>query len=230
MLFGEGPKMVPGWVLPLLAFIGLWVWSTRRRNQGLSPLADAYVWPLIGVVCLGLSILLYLWLGHVDGRSAVAARWPSVLGVVEFAELRMRYGTRPGGAFGMSGSGSAGDVEVGTTRLRIGVDQPSDPSFTIRYRYRVEGNEYEGNQVTAGHFRTEGADREWARRYPKGKSVRVYYNPTHPSEAVLEPQLLASGHRRTPWLFSLFGLGFCVLGWWDQRSGMGRSEAVLSEE
>lgn len=229
MLFGEGPKMVPGWVPTLIVFIGLWVWSTRRRNQGLSPLADAYVWPLMGVICLGLAILLHLWLGHVDRQSAVAARWPNVLGVVEFAELQMRYATRPGSSFGMSESGPASDVEVGTARVRVGVARPRDPSFTIRYRYRVEGTDYEGTQVTAGHFRTEGTDREWARRYPKGKAVRVYYNPTHPSEAVLEPQLLASGHRRTPGLFSLFGLGFCVLGWWDQRSRVGGLRSDLEE-
>ncbi len=229
MLFGEGPKMVPGWILPLLAFIGLWVWSTRRRNQGLSPLADAYVWPLIGVICLGLAILLHLWLGHIDRQSAVAARWPNVFGVVEFAELRMRYATRPGSSFGTSELGSASDVEVGTKRVRVGVAQPRDPSFTIRYRYRVEGTEYEGTQVTAGHFRTEGADREWARRYPKGKTVRVYYDPAHPAEAVLEPQPLGSGHRRTPLVLAVFGLGLCGLGWWDQRPRRGGLEPVLEE-
>jgi Protein of unknown function (DUF3592) len=60
----------------------------------------------------------------------------------------------------------------------------------IRYRYRVGGRDYFSNRRKWG-WDTIYAMQEWAAErlapYPVGKPVVVYYNPTAPQEAVLEP-------------------------------------------
>ena len=54
----------------------------------------------------------------------------------------------------------------------------------IRYNYKVAGKSYNGHYWT---FRLIGSDNEALSRYRKGKTVDVYYSPTNPALAVLEP-------------------------------------------
>ena len=58
---------------------------------------------------------------------------------------------------------------------------------TVFYTYEVEGRRYQSNQVrreeTSGNEANAQAN---AAKYPTGSSVRVYYNPSNPADAVLE--------------------------------------------
>lgn len=60
----------------------------------------------------------------------------------------------------------------------------------IRYQYDVAGTVYTSTAVNA--IDTPYFPYETALRYPKGKEVRVYYNPRDPAQAVLEPGLVFS--------------------------------------
>lgn len=60
----------------------------------------------------------------------------------------------------------------------------------IRYAYEVDGKSYESDQIQLGGSSetTESDDFErMVRRYPEGKGVTVYYDPTDPATATLEP-------------------------------------------
>ena len=57
----------------------------------------------------------------------------------------------------------------------------------IRYRYRVDGSDYEGARVFFGWdtFYTESGARKIVERYRPGEPVDVHYNPTTPTSSVL---------------------------------------------
>ena len=60
----------------------------------------------------------------------------------------------------------------------------------IRYRYPIQGEEFEGTDVTLGGWPYPSARTaaERVRRYPTGTQVTVYYDPRHPTTlATLEP-------------------------------------------
>ena len=60
----------------------------------------------------------------------------------------------------------------------------------IRYRYRVDGEQYLGDQITLRQ-RSEALSRDSAERiiarYPEGCPVTVYHHPRRPGHSVLEP-------------------------------------------
>ncbi len=61
----------------------------------------------------------------------------------------------------------------------------------IEYRYRVQGVDYKGSALSLGRP-TWGNQDAWRRildRYPAGKPVKVFYEPGHPWEGILEPGL-----------------------------------------
>jgi len=64
----------------------------------------------------------------------------------------------------------------------------------VSYRYHVAGQPYSGNRVRLGQLTPNSwiparnvpyAAAALARRYPRGKQVRVYYNPRRPDHSVL---------------------------------------------
>ncbi len=58
----------------------------------------------------------------------------------------------------------------------------------IRYRYAVDETHYTGTRIRYGHERRTSEDATaFARRYPAGEHVPVYYNPGRPGQAVLQP-------------------------------------------
>jgi uncharacterized protein DUF3592 len=59
------------------------------------------------------------------------------------------------------------------------------------YEYNVRGTRYVAENYRVGGNRSPFKDtvKEAAERYPVGHTVKVYYNPSNPSEAVLEPGL-----------------------------------------
>jgi hypothetical protein len=59
------------------------------------------------------------------------------------------------------------------------------PRITVRYRYAVRGVEHLGTSVRASEP-DDLADASDLLAYPKGRTVSVYVNPSHPAQAILE--------------------------------------------
>ena len=59
----------------------------------------------------------------------------------------------------------------------------------VTYRYTVDGVSYTGDRIQASTISSSSGSRASAmhRKYPKGKSVKVFYNPERPDRALLEP-------------------------------------------
>lgn len=66
----------------------------------------------------------------------------------------------------------------------------------VRYKYRPTRRELQGSRICfnfAGHgFMTEGGARKCIMPYQRGAYVTVYYDPSDPRKAVLEPGLHSS--------------------------------------
>ncbi|MGH7615936.1 MAG: DUF3592 domain-containing protein [Gemmatimonadaceae bacterium] len=103
-------------------------------------------------------------------RALLARRWPTVEG--EIVDARMVH----------LSSGQAG----------------SDLDRVVTYRYHVAGRPYSNNRVSFGlqptpatiipvHGTSASIDSPLTADYPRGKPVRVYYNPRRPEESVLHP-------------------------------------------
>jgi hypothetical protein len=91
------------------------------------------------------------------------------------------------------------------------------PTFKadVAYRYKIKGANYSSSKVSLLDIATSSTGRAQSivQRYPDKSKVRVYYNPSNPSEAVLEPGA-ASGLGilyGVGGLFAAFGLIFLVL-------------------
>jgi hypothetical protein len=77
------------------------------------------------------------------------------------------------------------------------------------YEFSVEGITFNGNRVAYGDYGSNSPShaRRIANRYPKGKSVTVYYMPENPEECLLEPGLKAQ-----VWILPGVGLIFFAAG------------------
>ena len=79
--------------------------------------------------------------------------------------------------------------QIITSYVRVEQDSEEGPSFypEIHFKYQVAGREYVGAKID---FSPPEDDQEKAEekvaKYPENASVRVYYDPQHPSKAVLE--------------------------------------------
>jgi len=122
--------------------------------------------------------MVSIWLlniGWADLGIEIASKsWPSVEGKIMRAELseitRTEYNE-----FG------------GTSSI---VEKVTRYTPRISYQYTVNGKTYTGNQlVPLGEYTTKSysAARIKMDRYAKGKTVKVFYNPSHPDNVALEP-------------------------------------------
>lgn len=117
-------------------------------------------------------LCLLVWMG-MRGEAAESEHWPTTAGVI--------------------------------TRMNVSEHTDRDGSRTkhldVRYKYAVNGREFEGDRVGVGtSYDTDAV----AQAYPVGKQVLVFYNPEKPADAVL--QTGASG--TTIWALGGFGLLF----------------------
>jgi len=145
-------------------------------------------------IWIGLLVLAGLFFlqkaGKDWGRARRSLRWPHVEGVVEETWVR---------------------IERDATR------DPGDPQQAfyypcVRYRYQVNGQTYTGERIHAGAtegWPTRGAAEEVLQPYPQGTTVRVYYDPRNPAEALLEP-----GNAGSVWVLLVFGFGAFALAAW----------------
>jgi hypothetical protein len=80
----------------------------------------------------------------------------------------------------------------------------------VEYRYRVKGKTHESTRTHFGDLSSFSSLFSWdgngvIERYPKGKSVKVYYNPNNPTQAVLEQDLGLS-------TYVIIGVGLLLCG------------------
>lgn len=112
---------------------------------------------LAAIVAIVIAVVLQL-------RARRSMSWPSTTGHVNSAtvDVRVKNGAN------------------GTSTLYCPM---------IAYEYVVDGHHYMQNRLLMGapvssNFRSRA--QKWVDRYPEGSTVKVYYNPDNPSEAVLE--------------------------------------------
>lgn len=86
----------------------------------------------------------------------------------------------------------------------------------LQYSYRVAGKDYRASRVFWGG--NEGREKHMAsvvETYPAGASVRVFYDPKNPAEAVLDP-LQNTGSRQ----LVLYALAMITLGLFTVTGGI----------
>jgi len=77
----------------------------------------------------------------------------------------------------------------------------------IRYQYAVDGITYTSLSIDSIDKPFKLYPTSYADRYPVGKDVIVYYNPKHPSEALLEPGFVNIVKAFDIYSYITFGLG-----------------------
>ena len=101
----------------------------------------------------------------------------------------------------------------------------------ISYEFSIEGTTFNGNRVAYGDYGSNYPShaRRIANRYPKGKSVTVYYMPENPKECLLEPGLKAQA-----WILPGLGLIFFAAGslmvYFCRRRTTSSNQDILSQQ
>ena len=127
------------------------------------------IWFIIGFLLLFPALILAAGI-YKYMQVSQAARWPSAQGVVIASGTEARE-VKSGGA------------EVDDTELRT--------FAMVVYEFTVGGRKYQGSRVSIGEELGNFQVAETLAKYPKGKTVTVFYNPRTPTEAVLERDLPA---------------------------------------
>jgi hypothetical protein len=74
---------------------------------------------------------------------------------------------------------------------RIGTNRQSRITYkaNVFYEYSVKSNKYSSDKISFGDYSSSNQShaQNIVNRYPRGKDVKVYYNPEDPQLAVLEP-------------------------------------------
>lgn len=99
----------------------------------------------------------------------------------------------------------ATDGEIDTSNMPPG----SEGMFpNITYRYSVEGENYHNTLTFSKDITpTQEFAKSYLDKFPAGRRVHVYYDPSNPSNATLEP-----GMGRGDWLVFAIGLGTAIFG------------------
>jgi hypothetical protein len=99
-----------------------------------------------------------------------------------------------------SASWAKTEGQVVESRLHVGSgDETSETYWAIVvYEYSVDGVEYSSDRISFGLSRNSSGGEEETRsavkRYPKGSTVTVYYDPEDPASATLERQVSPTAH------------------------------------
>lgn len=95
---------------------------------------------------------------------------------------------------------------------KIGSNYNVSIKSKIIYSYIVNGETYQSKRIKVGPQSISSTDRGWVERtlerYPLGKKLTVYYNPTLPVKTVLEP-----GFNIRIYFPILIGLIFYAISW-----------------
>ena len=116
----------------------------------------------VAVIVLGVGFSVWGWRLIADAYLTLS--WPKVAGTVVHAKVAS-YDSRSDGK---------------TTRMY---------SADVRYTYTVNSTQYSSGRVSLGDSSTNSSSgkEEIVRRYPMGSQVIVYYDPSRPEDALLEP-------------------------------------------
>lgn len=136
------------------------------------------------LVALGFLLFCIYMLRHalINHRSAKASNdWPSVTGAL--TELQL-WGKR-----------------------RINGEMVDSENLSVQYQYELNGKKFAGRRVAfyTLHY-PETVD--FAKCYPQGSRVSVFYNPQNPAESVIVPGLHPQKPNSEIWLA---GVGVVVL-------------------
>jgi hypothetical protein len=129
--------------------------------------------PLIGLFCGGIFILgfaaagVFLIYQTIRSRQKAEASqdWPATAGQITEARVSRHTSTDSDG------------------------DTSEHYSPIVRFRYQVASQEYEGSKIAFGFQQSFGSHakaQSALARFPVGAQVSVYYDPSNPSDAVLE--------------------------------------------
>ena len=98
-------------------------------------------------------------------------------------------------------------------KIDPGKSDNDEPKYTasITYKYTIDGIEYTGKRISfsAGTFLKKGKANSLVLRYPKGKKVKVYYEPEKLHDAVLERG--RSSNMNFPIGIGIFVLFVCLI-------------------
>jgi hypothetical protein len=151
--------------------------------------AYVFPWPflLAGIVILGIGL-------HSLRNAQASKDWPTTEGTVVSATVRT--------SASQPGSGKNAPPNGATYHAKIS------------YEYKVDETAYTGTRVAYGDCGSSRPSRAHSivDRYPEGATVKVFYNPEAPAEAVLEPgtQPQAFFLPAVGSVFILVGLGMVV--------------------
>ena len=149
---------------------------------------------VMGGAVLVLGMVYSLWTWHIKRQAHGTGNWPHTEGMVETSFLYKHKRER-----------------------REGPEWTYTP--VVRYRYEVGGEMYTSKRLNVFPYYAKTFKDKWdaeavATKYSEGKTVRVYYNPNTPGQAVLEiPKPRA--HNAELWYGvtnMLCGIGVLVLG------------------
>jgi hypothetical protein len=124
---------------------------------------------ILGIIFISIGAGLGYWGYSVYQKGNESKNWPTVTGQVIESEVKKETTTR----------------KVSDGRKR------TTTSFraNVIYRYEVNGTSYISKQITSldYSFGDSAQAREITAKYPKGKTVTVFYNTLDPEQAFLEP-------------------------------------------
>jgi Protein of unknown function (DUF3592) len=140
---------------------------------------DNLAGPLFGMLCGGFFFLLFLGLGifliyrtqQSKKKAQVSQSWPSTTGQITDSQVSRSQSTDSDG------------------------DTSTSYSAQVAYTYQVGEQTYSGKQIAFGFnpsYSSESKAQADAARYPVGSQVPVYYDPSKPSDAVLQRQVSGS--------------------------------------
>ena len=125
---------------------------------------------LIGCCFILVGIAFSTFLVLKISKALTSTKWPYVFGELDSADLRQ---------------------VVYRSRDSDGADEASALVVNFKYRYSVEGVDYNRYRVTYsdGINKTVGSLKRLQERYRGKNQIQVYYDPNRPGESVLIPGL-----------------------------------------
>lgn len=114
-------------------------------------------------------------------------------GNLAFAALIIGIGLSLIGVFAVDRSLSARNWKTTAgviieSRVIDGFDSDSSKPY-IAYRYEADGKSYTSSKIAFMFFTGDSFAEKAVAAYPQNKIVTVYYDPTDPAKAILEPRL-----------------------------------------
>jgi hypothetical protein len=123
---------------------------------------------LFSLVFVGIGGLILAYAYRMAAKARASQSWPATEGEIAHSAVLAR---------------TSRSTETGTATYY---------SADVTYRYKVAGKDYSSSRIALIDVgSTTGRAQAIVQRYPDQAKVRVYYNPSDPSEAFLEPGLAA---------------------------------------